>query len=81
MPLCLEMYWTAPELLRQDQLPFNGTPKGDIYSFAMIMRELIYSSEVGPYHDIQLEPKGALLIDSRRSSKTPQIIIRPLWGK
>ncbi|CAB1312190.1 unnamed protein product [Coregonus sp. 'balchen'] len=51
------MYWTAPELLRQDQLPFNGTPKGDIYSFAMIMRELIYSSEVGPYHDIQLEPK------------------------
>ncbi|KAM9561811.1 guanylate cyclase 2G [Salvelinus alpinus] len=52
-----EMYWTAPELLRQDQLPFNGTPKGDIYSFAMIMRELIYSSELGPYHDIQLEPK------------------------
>jgi hypothetical protein len=65
------MYWTAPELLRQDQLTFNGTPKGDIYSFAMIMRELIYSSEVGPYNDIQLEPQGALLIHSRRSS--PQI--------
>uniref|UniRef100_A0A8C7G4U8 Guanylate cyclase n=1 Tax=Oncorhynchus kisutch TaxID=8019 RepID=A0A8C7G4U8_ONCKI len=52
-----KMYWTAPELLRQDQLTFNGTPKGDIYSFAMIMRELIYSSEMGPYNDIQLEPK------------------------
>uniref|UniRef100_A0AAZ3NM93 Guanylate cyclase n=1 Tax=Oncorhynchus tshawytscha TaxID=74940 RepID=A0AAZ3NM93_ONCTS len=52
-----KMYWMAPELLRQDQLTFNGTPKGDIYSFAMIMRELIYSSEMGPYNDIQLEPK------------------------
>ncbi|XP_062331330.1 guanylate cyclase 2G [Osmerus eperlanus] len=51
-----ELYYTAPELLRLDQLPFNGTPKGDIYSFAIIMRELIYSSEDGPYN-IQLEPK------------------------
>ncbi|XP_010862370.2 guanylate cyclase 2G [Esox lucius] len=55
-----EMYWTAPELLRQDQTPPNGTTKGDIYSFAVIMRELIHSSEAGPYHDIQLEPKDII---------------------
>ncbi|XP_072523631.1 guanylate cyclase 2G [Salminus brasiliensis] len=52
-----EMYWIAPELLREVHLPFNGTQKGDVFSFAIIMRELIYSSETGPYHDIQLEPK------------------------
>ncbi|XP_017551372.2 guanylate cyclase 2G [Pygocentrus nattereri] len=52
-----EMYWIAPELLREVCLPFNGTQKGDVFSFAIIMRELIYSTEVGPYHDIQLEPK------------------------
>ncbi|KAI4872797.1 hypothetical protein NFI96_016122 [Prochilodus magdalenae] len=52
-----EMYWIAPELLRELCLPFNGTQKGDVFSFAIIMRELIYSMEVGPYHDIQLEPK------------------------
>ncbi|XP_073774675.1 guanylate cyclase 2G isoform X3 [Danio rerio] len=52
-----EMYWTAPEFLREIFYPFNGTQKGDVYSFAIIIRELIYSTEVGPYHDVHLEPK------------------------
>ncbi|XP_051969089.1 guanylate cyclase 2G-like [Xyrauchen texanus] len=52
-----EMYWTAPEFLREAYYPFNGTQKGDIFSFAIIMRELMYNTEVGPYHDIHLEPK------------------------
>lgn len=53
-----ELYWIAPELLREVNLPFNGTQKADVFSFAIIMRELIYSTDVGPYHDVQLEPKG-----------------------
>ncbi len=53
-----EMYYTAPEFLREICYPFNGTHKGDVFSFAIIMRELIYSTEVGPYHDVHLEPKG-----------------------
>ncbi|TRY64644.1 hypothetical protein DNTS_003096 [Danionella cerebrum] len=52
-----EMYWTAPEFLREIYYPFNGTQKGDVYSFAIIMRELMYNTEVGPYHDVHLEPK------------------------
>ncbi|XP_056325755.1 guanylate cyclase 2G [Danio aesculapii] len=52
-----EMYWTAPEFLREIFYPFNGTQKGDVYSFAIIIRELMYSTEVGPYHDVHLEPK------------------------
>lgn len=53
-----DLYWTAPELLRQVELPCNGTPKGDIYSFAIIMWELMYNSKGGPYQDINLDPKG-----------------------
>lgn len=52
------MFWTAPELLRQGGLPVNGTPKGDIFSFAIIMWELMYNSKGSPYQDINLEPKG-----------------------
>ncbi|XP_016427708.1 guanylate cyclase 2G-like [Sinocyclocheilus rhinocerous] len=52
-----EMYYTAPEFLREVYYPFNGTQKGDVFSFAIIMRELIYNTEVGPYHDVHLEPK------------------------
>uniref|UniRef100_A0AAY4EZ13 Guanylate cyclase n=1 Tax=Denticeps clupeoides TaxID=299321 RepID=A0AAY4EZ13_9TELE len=47
-----DMFWTAPELLREPFVPFNGTQKGDVYSFAIVMRELLYSTEEGPYQDI-----------------------------
>uniref|UniRef100_A0A8C6PY48 Guanylate cyclase n=1 Tax=Nothobranchius furzeri TaxID=105023 RepID=A0A8C6PY48_NOTFU len=57
----LNLYWTAPELLRQVELPSNGTPKGDIYSFAIIMWELMYNSKAGPYQDINLDPKEIIM--------------------
>uniref|UniRef100_A0A3Q3DDF4 Guanylate cyclase n=1 Tax=Hippocampus comes TaxID=109280 RepID=A0A3Q3DDF4_HIPCM len=50
------LFWTAPELLRQVVTEVNGTPKGDIYSFAIILWELMYNSKSGPYHDVDLEP-------------------------
>lgn len=53
------MYWTAPELLRQPGLFHDGTPKGDVYSFAIILWELVDNSRSGPFHEINLEPKGA----------------------
>uniref|UniRef100_A0A3P8VRS1 Guanylate cyclase n=1 Tax=Cynoglossus semilaevis TaxID=244447 RepID=A0A3P8VRS1_CYNSE len=52
-----EMYWTAPELLRQPGLFHDGTPKGDVYSFAIILWELVDNSRSGPFHEINLEPK------------------------
>uniref|UniRef100_A0A3B3RN14 Guanylate cyclase n=1 Tax=Paramormyrops kingsleyae TaxID=1676925 RepID=A0A3B3RN14_9TELE len=36
-----ELLWTAPELLRNPALEKKGTYKGDIYSFAIIMQEVI----------------------------------------
>ncbi|KAH0623746.1 hypothetical protein JD844_006843, partial [Phrynosoma platyrhinos] len=47
-----DLFWTAPELLRMGEYPFHGTQKGDVYSFAIIMRELIYNNEDGPYQDM-----------------------------
>ncbi|UYV64524.1 hypothetical protein LAZ67_3001092 [Cordylochernes scorpioides] len=32
--------WTAPELLRMHCPPARGTPKGDVYSFALILYEM-----------------------------------------
>ncbi|XP_070708336.1 guanylate cyclase 2G [Pempheris klunzingeri] len=56
-----EMYWTAPELLRQADFLVYGTPKGDVYSFAIIMWQLVYNSKAFPYHDINLEPKEIIM--------------------
>ncbi|CAH1801680.1 unnamed protein product [Owenia fusiformis] len=47
--------WTAPELLRMPVPPINGTPKSDIYSFAIIVQEVIYRA--GPYHSVDVAPK------------------------
>ncbi|KAM4636502.1 guanylate cyclase 2G-like [Discoglossus pictus] len=52
-----DLYWTAPELLRLGRFPFQGTQKGDVYSFAIIMRELIYNIEDGPYQELTMDPE------------------------
>ena len=44
---CRSLMWTAPELLRMKQPPVNGTQKGDIYSFAILIQELAYRAH--PY--------------------------------
>ncbi|XP_063819399.1 guanylate cyclase 2G-like [Pseudophryne corroboree] len=55
-----DLYWTAPELLRLGRFPFQGTQKGDVYSFAIVMRELICNSEDGPYQDYNMEPQDVI---------------------
>ncbi|XP_061565670.1 retinal guanylyl cyclase 2 isoform X2 [Cololabis saira] len=36
-----ELLWTAPELLRNGFPGLHGTPTGDVYSFAIIMQEVV----------------------------------------
>ncbi|XP_047343121.1 receptor-type guanylate cyclase Gyc76C-like isoform X2 [Vespa velutina] len=49
------LFWKAPELLRNPNAPIRGTQEGDIYSFAIILFEII--GRKGPYGGVNLEPK------------------------
>ncbi|XP_011308844.1 guanylate cyclase 32E isoform X2 [Fopius arisanus] len=49
------LFWKAPELLRNPNAPIRGTQEGDIYSFAIILFEMI--GRKGPYGGVNLEPK------------------------
>ena len=51
-----DQLWTAPELLRMTIRPVNGTQKADVYSFAIIMQEIVFRSE--PYFAEFDQPQG-----------------------
>ncbi|CAH8493793.1 unnamed protein product [Schistosoma mattheei] len=42
-----EWLWTAPEHLREETNIYSGSPKGDVYSFSIVMQEIITRDE--PY--------------------------------
>ncbi|XP_067858911.1 guanylate cyclase 2G [Heptranchias perlo] len=68
-----ELYWTAPELLRLKEYPFNGTQKGDVYSFAVILRELLYHGDKGPCHDFQMDSEEII-----NKITNPVTMMRPI---
>ena len=51
--------WTAPELLRMTTRPINGTQKADVYSFAIILQEIMFRAE--PFFVGMESPKGNLM--------------------
>lgn len=49
IPLLPDLLWTAPEHLRTEyDEPFLGTQKGDVYSFAIVVQEILYRE--GPFY-------------------------------
>ena len=50
------LLWTAPELLRMNNPPSNGTQPGDVFSFGIIIQEILTRSE--PYSMHELEAPG-----------------------
>ncbi len=51
--------WKAPELLRDPYCPPQGTPKGDVYSFAIILYEI--HGRAGPWGHTPYSAKGTTL--------------------
>ncbi|XP_050679275.1 atrial natriuretic peptide receptor 1 isoform X1 [Leptidea sinapis] len=59
--------WTSPEILRMGDPPAEGTQKGDVYSFAIIMHEIVHRQGVfwlGP--GVDMSPKE--IVDAVMSS-------------
>lgn len=54
----LELLWTSPEHLREDDANRTGSPKGDVYSFSIILQEIIQRS--GPWGNCSEDTAGYL---------------------
>lgn len=50
------MLWRAPEFLRDPNPPPRGSQKGDVYSFGMILYEILGRS--GPWGETNLTNAG-----------------------
>ncbi|KAK2911884.1 hypothetical protein Q8A67_004017 [Cirrhinus molitorella] len=65
-----DQFWTAPEILRNPNLKKKGTYPADVYSFAIIMQEVI--SRCAPFCMLDMPPEE--IIDKVRS---PPPLCRP----
>lgn len=59
----VDLFWTAPEFLRDLSISRKGTYKGDVYSFAIILQEVVVRGP--PYCMLGLSAEG---VSSQRGS-------------
>ncbi|GFS74329.1 receptor-type guanylate cyclase Gyc76C [Trichonephila clavipes] len=64
-----QLLWRAPELVRDPNAPPAGTQKGDVYSFAIILYEIITRN--GPYGQIDKTPSEIIKCVMRRDQNPP----------
>ncbi|KAL7302296.1 hypothetical protein TKK_0004960 [Trichogramma kaykai] len=69
-----DLLWTAPELLRQAGLRKRGSQPGDVYSFGIIMQEVVVRGE--PFCMLALSPEDII-----EKVKKPPPLIRPSVSK
>ncbi|PIO73066.1 adenylate/guanylate cyclase catalytic domain protein [Teladorsagia circumcincta] len=68
--------WTAPELLRNSNPPPMGTQKGDIYSFAIILHEVLWRKGVFPVKNESLSPYE-IIQRVKKPVTNPDDVFRP----
>ncbi|XP_057663758.1 retinal guanylyl cyclase 2 isoform X2 [Diorhabda carinulata] len=69
-----ELLWTAPELLRHSSLRKKGTQAGDVFSFGIILQEVVVRGE--PFCMLALTPEEII-----EKIKRPPPLIRPSVSK
>ncbi|XP_076752601.1 retinal guanylyl cyclase 2 isoform X1 [Xylocopa sonorina] len=74
MKTARELLWTAPELLRQPNLRRRGTQAADVYSFGIIMQEVVVRGE--PFCMLALSPEEII-----EKVRKPPPLIRPSVSK
>ncbi|CAD7686485.1 unnamed protein product [Nyctereutes procyonoides] len=91
----LKFHWTVPELLQLPEAPWSGTPKGDVYSFAILMTELIHHQDHGPFDHLDEVPdeiikriKDPMASDPLRPSLSEEegnekivVMVRACWDE
>ncbi|XP_078078227.1 atrial natriuretic peptide receptor 2 [Mustelus asterias] len=61
--------WTAPELLRLERAPPQGTQKGDVYSFGIILQEIALRNSPFYIEGMDLSPKE--IVQKVRNGQKP----------
>nr|XP_006813370.1 PREDICTED: atrial natriuretic peptide receptor 1-like [Saccoglossus kowalevskii] len=61
--------WTCPELLRMTEPPLGGTQKGDVYSFGIILQEVVH--RCGPFYVSHMDLSPKEIVQKVRASNKP----------
>lgn len=69
--------WTAPELLREAYPPLEGSPRGDVYSFSIVLYEIYGRS--GPFGRISLPPQE--IVTELRLGREDAPPLRPILSE
>lgn len=69
--LYLDLFWTAPEFLRDLANSRKGTFKGDVYGFSIILQEVVVRGP--PYCMLGLPPEG--VYSSQNTQTTSYLLI------